>query len=125
MFGFFIFLSFHVDAAERSDLDSAIKIVSDTKYRIALSFACGVPVTSSPSPQLERFASALEINAKGLKGKLSQQDFEEVMNTTAEPNVASSIAQKVSEGARSGECNDQGNIKFWEFLRQASKIIKQ
>lgn len=107
-------------AADQGDLDRAISAATDSKYNLALAAACGVPITSSPNPRLERFAAALEIGRKELKEKLSQQEFDGVMQSVS----TADIGTRISDGAASGACKDPGNIEGWDFLRKAAKLVK-
>jgi len=107
-------------AVDQGDLDRAISAATDAKYKMALAAACGVPITDSLNPRLERFAAALEVGRKELKEKLSQQEFDGVMQAVSTADVGT----RVSDGAASGACKDPGNIETWDFLRKAAKLIK-
>jgi predicted outer membrane protein len=115
-----ILLTGPASAADQGDLDRAISAATDAKYKMALAAACAVPITDSPNPRLERFAAALEIGQKELKEKLSQQEFDGVMQAVS----AADIGKRVSDGAASGACKDPRNIEGWDFLRKAAKLVK-
>jgi len=114
----------NASAASQGDIDLAVSAVAQAKYQIALAAACGVPLANGPNPRLERFAAALEIGQKGLKEKLSPQDFEVAMKAASSEDMGVSIAKKTSEGVASGACKDKSNLEAWDFLAEAAKFVK-
>jgi hypothetical protein len=111
-------------AAEEADIGAATSLAADTMYKIELAAKCGTPVSSQHNLKLERFAVALDLKKNGLVPQtLPQADFENIMSSISTAESTAAIAKRAAEASKENVCSQPENIKYWNFLRSAGKML--